>query len=147
MVRLAIAFALCACGSDPGEPLAGTLAIVVDGVTTLPTVGAAIRDGDGAIVIAGTRDISCSTTIDDPLKAGTYVTMPIALETSAQMPFVSVIRVVTGGTLFNGGTGTVTVDGLGGRVTGSVMLTTIDSTEGGDITIEAAGTFDVARCF
>lgn len=136
---------IAACGSDPGEPIGGSLGIEFDGELVIPTVGATVLDSaTTARVILGTRDINCQTTDDDPLERGTYLVFTIDVEPTAQTPFVSVIRVVPGGTHLNGGPGDVTIDAIDDRVTGSVTLATTDDAIG---LITADGTFDVARCF
>lgn len=133
-----------ACGGESGEPIGGDIAIVVGGETVNPSVGAAIADENGAaLVILGTRDITCDTRLETPLKPGTYLTFTVDRNVGAQTPMVSVIRVQTGGAHLNGTAGMVAVDGVGDRITGSVMMTTTDD-ELGDITV--TGTFDVTNC-
>jgi hypothetical protein len=145
MTRLA-PLLLAACGTAAGEPIEGTIAIDVDGELTAPTVGAALPDDGNIFVILGTRDIDCDTALDDQLKRGTYLTFVIAPEPGAQTPFVSVIRVLPGGTHLNGSTGDVTIDAIAGRITGTLAaFSTTDVDEG--IAITASGTFDVAACF
>jgi hypothetical protein len=137
---------VAACGTTAGEPITGTIAIDVGGEIIAPTVGAAVPDNGNVFVLLGTRDIDCDTTLEDQLKRGTYLSFVIAPEAGAQTPFVSVIRVVPGGTHLNGSTGDVVIDALAGRVTGSLAgFSTADPDEG--IAISASGTFDVAACF
>jgi hypothetical protein len=150
---LLVACVLGACGGgDGGEPIGGTIAIDVGDDTVTPTVGAALPDenapGKLAILI-GTRDVSCETTNDSPIKPGTYLSIsgidPVVGE---QMPFVAVIRVEAGGAHLNGTSGDVTIDSFdGGRVTGSITFMTDDEDDAGNvIPITADGTFDVIDC-
>lgn len=138
---------LGACGTEAGEPIGGDVTITVGDEVIEPTVGAALPDDEDptkAMIVVGTRDISCATTITSPLKRGTYLMFTIAPEAGMQTVFTSVIRVESSGSHLNGSTGEVTIDGVGDRVTGSVTFDTTDD-EVGPIT--AAGTFDVVRCF
>ena len=59
---------------------------------------------------------------------------------------VTVIRVESSGTLFNGDLGEVTIDSVGGRITGSLAFTTQDQTDDVITELSAIGTFDVANC-
>jgi hypothetical protein len=145
MIRFALVF-VAACGTAAGAPIAGTITIDVGGDLIAPTVGAAVPDNGNVFVLLGTRDIDCDTTLEDQLQRGVYLSFVIGPEAGAQTPFVSVIRVVPGGTHLNGSTGDVVIDALDGRVTGSLAnFATTDADEG--IEISASGTFDVAACF
>jgi hypothetical protein len=138
---------VAACGGEGGEPISGTLAIDVGGEVTTPTVGAAIPDSGALLAIFGTREIDCDTTVQDNLERGVYLSFAIDPATlGAQMPFVSVIRVVPGGTHLNGGPGDLVIDAVDNRITGSVTFATTDVTDEGDIPITATGTFDVLSC-
>ena len=148
MQRALALVVLAACGGDSGEPIEGDISIDYGGETVAMDVGAAIPDHDAdgnpvTRVLLGTRDISCSTTIQTPLKRGTYVTFPIDRTPGMQMPFVSVIRVEAGGAHLNGTTGTVTIDVIDDQVHGSVMSTTTDADVGDIVT---TGTFAVIDC-
>jgi hypothetical protein len=147
MQRVLVMVLLAACGSEEGEPIEGTVAIDYGGVPIAPSVGAAIPDPDGdpdkALVIIGTRDVSCETRLETPLKRGTYLTFAVDRAPGTQAPFVAVIRVETGGAHLNGSAGEVIIDGIDGRVTGSLTFDTVDDEIGA---ITATGTFDVIDC-
>jgi len=150
MHRLFVTFTcLAACGATAAEPIGGDIAITIDGEVIVPTTGAAIRDTDATklVVVIGTRDISCDTTLGSPLHTGTYVSMRIAREVAAQTDaMVSVIRVDSGGTLVNGAPSDVVIDQLEGRVTGSLTFETQDDSDGTIVTLGVAGSFDVVDC-
>lgn len=139
--------AVPACGAEDGEPIGGDVTITVGDEVIEPTVGAALPDDQDptkALIVVGTRDISCATTITTPLKRGTYLMFSIDPAVGMQTVFTSVIRVESSGSHLNGSSGEVTIDSVEDRVTGSVTFDTTDD-EVGPIT--AAGTFDVLRCF
>ena len=142
------AIAAAACGGDNEEPIAGDVAIGYGDETITPTVGAALDSGDGdpnkALVVIGTRGVSCETTNASNLRKGTYLTFTIDRVVGSQSPFVSVIRIDSGSAHLNGSAGQVTIDAIEDRVTGSVVVDTSDAEIGA---ISAAGTFDVVRCF
>ena len=138
-----------ACGGQDGLPIGGDLVLTVGGEAVTPTVGAAIADRDAKIlVVIGTRDISCETNQQSPLRKGTYVTVVIdptvvGPQAAAQ---VTVVRVDSSGTLFNGNTDEVVIDQIDGRVIGTLDFMTTDETDLGIIDLAAAGTFDVENC-
>lgn len=149
MYRLALGcLCLIACGGQDGIPIAGDIVLAVGSDTITPTVGAAIRDADPdkILVVIGTRDISCQTNLQSPLRKGTYVTMVIAPAVGTQSAQVTVVRVDSSGTLFNGGADEVTIDLVDSRVAGTVDFTIIDETDDGDVELAVAGTFDVENC-
>ena len=140
---------LAACGGDDGEPLGGDITFAVGDEVVTPTTGAAIRDGRDRtlqMIILGTRDISCATTLDTPLRKGTYLTLLIdpAQAPGTQDAMVSMVRVISSGSLINGAITSVTVDELDQRLTGSVTFTTDDPDQA--ITLAASGSFDVVNC-
>jgi hypothetical protein len=139
---------VAACGtSDTGEPIGGTVSVIVGDQTITPTVGAAIADPADetkAILIVGTTTITCETTLNSRLPPGTYLTFGFAQTTGMQSGFVSVIRVEGSSAHLNASTGDIVIDTLDPRVTGSVTFDTTDDMVG---PISAAGTFDVIRCF
>ncbi len=150
MKRLALGFAcLIACGGQDGLAITGDIVLDVGDETVNPTVGAAIRDQDPnkLLIVIGTRDISCQTNLESPLRKGSYVTMivdpAVGVQSTAQ---VTVIRVDSSGTLFNGGTDEVTIDVVEDRVAGSVDFMTIDETDDGPVDLAVSGTFDVENC-
>jgi len=153
MFRHAVAglfLSVAACGGADGLPISGDVVIGVGGEAITPTVGATIRDADGNfLVVIGTRDISCQTNLQSPLRKGTYAMIVIAPVPGGGtfMPGlvdaqVTVIRVQSSGTLFNGGTDSVMLDQLGDVVAGSVDFATSDETV--DLTV--SGTFEVENC-
>ncbi len=148
-MRHAALVLLAACGSADGLEIGGDLQFVVGTETITPTVGAAIPDRDPAklLVVIGTRDISCSTNLESPLRKGTYATMVIDPAAGAQPEaMVTVIRVESSGTLFNGDLSEVTIDSVGDRLTGSLSFTTQDQTDEVITELSAIGSFDVANC-
>jgi hypothetical protein len=152
MSRLVVflGFALVACGSQDGLAIGGDVVIGIGDEAVTPTVGAAIRDTDPdrALIVVGTRDISCDTDLQSPLRKGTYAMIVIdrmaAIQPTAQ---VTVIRVSSSGTLFNGGPDEVTVDQVEGSITGSVDFTITDETDEGSLALTVAGAFEVENCF
>lgn len=150
MYRLALGcVCLLACGSQDGLSIGGDLVFTVGADAVTPTVGAAIRDRDAKIlVVIGTRDISCETNLESPLRKGTYVTVVIDPEVVGPQPMaqVTVVRVDSSGTLFNGGPDEVVIDQIDGRVIGTLDFMTTDETQLGTTDLAATGTFDVANC-
>ncbi len=151
MLRLALGFVcLIACGGEDGLPIAGDLVFTVGDDVIIPTVGAAIPDRDPTkvLVVIGTRDISCQTNLESPLRKGTYVTLVIDPVVGAQATAqVTVVRVDSSGTLFNGNTDEVLIDQVDGRVAGTLDFMTTDETDLGIVDLAATGTFDVESCF
>ena len=103
-------------------------------------------DQDKILIVIGTRDISCQTNLQSPLRKGTYVTMVIDPVAGAQPAQVTVVRVDSSGTLFNGGADEVTIDVVDDRIAGSVDFTTTDETDEGPVDLSVTGTFDVENC-
>jgi hypothetical protein len=144
---LGLGLGLAACGAEDGLAISGDLAFTVGAETITPTVGAVIADSDPdkVLVVIGTRDISCSTKLESPLRKGTYVAMvidPMILGPQAEA-LVTVIRVESSATLFDSATSEVTIDAVQDRLTGSVNFMIQDETEE---VITATGSFDVANC-
>ncbi len=151
MSRLVVScLALVACGSQDGLAIGGDLVVGIGDEAVTPTVGAAIRDTDPdrALIVVGTRDISCDTDLQSPLRKGTYAMIVIdrvaGLQPTAQ---VTVIRVSSSGTLFNGGPDEVAIDQVEGSITGSVDFSITDDTDDGSTELSVAGTFEVENCF
>lgn len=152
MSRLAVllGFALVACGSQDGLAIGGDVVIGVGDEAVTPTVGAAIRDTDPdrALIVVGTRDISCDTDLQSPLRKGTYAMIVIDRVAGTQPAAqVTVIRVNSSGTLFNGDVDEVVIDQVEGSITGSLDFTTTDETDDGTIELTVAGAFEVENCF
>ena len=150
MHRLALGcLCLIACGGQDGLPITGDIILGVGSEVVTPTVGAAIRDADQdkILIVIGTRDISCQTNLQSPLRKGTYVTMVIDPVAGAQPEaHVTVVRVDSSGTLFNGGPDEVTIDVVEDRIAGSVDFMTTDETDEGTVDLSVTGTFDVENC-
>lgn len=148
MSRLLL-LALVACGSEDGLAIGGDLVVGIGDEAVTPTVGAAIRDTDPdrALIIVGTRDISCETDLQSPLRKGTYAMIVIDRVASMQPAQVTVIRVTSSGTLFNGGIDEVVIDQVEGSIAGSVDFSTTDDTDDGGTELSVAGTFEVENCF
>ncbi len=141
--------ALVACGGVDGLEIAGDIALGVGTETITPTVGAAISDIDPAklLIVIGTRDISCETNLESPLRKGTYVAMVIDPVVGVQPEAtVTVIRVESSGTKFNGDSNEGTIDTVEGRITGSVSFVTQDETDEVVTELSAIGSFDVENC-
>ena len=152
MSRLAVllGFALVACGSQDGLAIGGDVVIGSGDEAVTPTVGAAIRDTDPdrALIVVGTRDISCDTDLQSPLRKGTYAMIVIDRVAGTQPAAqVTVIRVSSSGTLFNGDVDEVVIDQVEGSITGSLDFTTTDETDDGAIELTVAGAFEVENCF
>ena len=150
MIRLGAiaAIAAAACGADDEEPLGGDITIAYGDETITPSVGAAVDSGDGdpakALIVIGTRGVSCATTNASNLRKGTFLTFTIDRMIGAQSPIVSVIRIDSSSAHVNGSAGQVTIAAIEDRVTGTVVLDTSDDEIGA---IAASGMFDVVRCF
>jgi hypothetical protein len=137
-----LAFLIACGGGDDGEPIDGDVVFTVGSNTITPSVGAALVDSDDPddmVVIIGTSDLSCETDFDSapPKGTGFFATVPQMVGTHEAFGWV--FRPSS----LNGSGATVIVDGLGGRVTGSIEFDTIDE-EDGEITV--TGTFDVISC-
>lgn len=149
MLRLLLLGSLAACGVESGLSIGGDLTLMVGGETVTPTVGAVIADADPekVMIVIGTRDISCETTLESPLRKGTYVAIvidPVAgTQPEAQ---VTVIRVASSGTLFNGAAGEVVIDEVGARIAGSLDFATQDQMDDVVTDLSAIGSFDVVNC-
>jgi hypothetical protein len=149
MRRLALVLCLVACGSEDGLPISGDVTLSVGDEVIAPTVGAVIRDTDPdkALIVIGTRDISCQTNLQSPLRKGTYAMLVIDRAAGTQPTAqVTVIRVSSSGTLFNGAPNEVTIDQFDNPVTGSVEFSTVDETDDGSTTLTVSGTFEVDNC-
>jgi hypothetical protein len=153
MRSLLLSGVLAACGGDDGIALGGDVNVTYGGEAPIPmAVGAAVADHqagaddpDRALVVFGTRAISCETTLEQVLPRGTYTLFEITRATGAQTPSVGVLRVESGGSHFNATSGDVQITLLDDdRLTGTVAMTTEDADVG---VISVAGTFDVVRCF
>ncbi|HEY5934031.1 MAG TPA: hypothetical protein VIU61_05345 [Kofleriaceae bacterium] len=141
-----LAFLVACGGGDDGEPIDGTVVITVGSNTITPNVGAALVDADDPndmVVIVGTSGVNCSTNFDEAPLEGTafFATVPQTVGTTETFGWVS--RSSSGSLSLNGSSATVIIDGLGDRVTGSVVFDTIDEDDG-EITV--SGTFDVISC-
>jgi hypothetical protein len=149
--RAALAFVACAaCATEDGEPIGGDITLAIDGEPISPGFGAVIRaqnEPPKAMIVIGTRDIDCGTSLNATLKKGTYVTMLIDPAPGTQAAaHVSIVRVESSGTLINGAPDEVTIDAFDRRVTGNLVFETTDGVDDELTTLSAAGTFDVANC-
>jgi len=149
LAAITIGVAVAACGTADFEPIGGDITFTVGTDVITPTAGAAIRDTDPAniLIVIGTRDVSCQTSLGSTLQTGTYLSMLIAREASVQTDVpVSLIRVDSSGTQINGTPTEVTIDTFADRITGSVMFATQDDASGTITSLAANGTFDVIDC-
>lgn len=137
------------CGGDEGEPMEGSLQILVGNDAVTPSVGAALSNPEvpgEMVVLMGTNEVSCSTDLyDEPPQSGTFVMFSTEIATLGPRDTgISVIRLSRSSSSLNSTDGTVTIDAVGERVTGSVVFDTTDDEVG---TIAVTGTFDVLKCF
>jgi len=150
MARLAFGCLwLIACGGQDGLPIGGDVVLAVGSETIAATVGAVIRDSvpEKALIVLGTRDISCETNLQSPLRKGTYAIIVIDRAAGPQVTAqVTVIRVESSGTLFNGDVDEVMIDQFDSTITGSVDFATTDETDLGVVDLSVTGTFEVENC-
>lgn len=137
------------CGGDEGEPMEGSLQILVGNDPVTPSVGAALDNPEAEgemVIIMGTKEISCGTDLyDSPPQSGTFVMFSTEIATLGPRDVgVSVLRLSPSSGSSNSTDGTVTIDSVGERVTGSVVFETTDDDVG---SITVTGTFDVIACF
>lgn len=140
------------CGSSGGggEPQHGTASAQYGTTTHAMTVGAAILDPNVAgnmIVELGNDNVSCGVDLDNEFPpSGLYVYFSVSKTTPGTDANATVTVISSSGNNIDADTsnGTVTVDAIDTRVTGSVTFSSSTQTVS---TITATGTFDVKKCF
>jgi hypothetical protein len=152
-IVLALALATAACGGDDGEPITGSIAMDYGGDAAAFKVGSVVEDENTPgkmIVQVGTNDVNCDTYLDNlfsfnnPKGTFLYFSVDPAPGTYTDF-FINAMRSDGDGTKINASFGSVTIDTVDGRVTGTVNE--FDTTDDEVGTITASGTFDVLKCF
>lgn len=142
---------VAACGSS-GEPMKGDVMYTYGTSHPKMAYGAAVEDKQMAgnmLVQLGDDNVDCGTDLQGfslGAPSGTFVYFSVSATTpgtdanafiSAQQSNASHVNV-------NASSGTVTIDTIDTRVTGSLTFSTTDQTVG---TISVMGNFDVKKCF
>ena len=144
--------AVAACGPS-GEPMKGDIMYTYGSSHPKMVVGAAIEDTQTAgnmLVELGDDNIDCSVNLDRFVlfggPAGTYVFFSVNATTPGTDAnvFISAEQATHSSTNINEASGTVTIDTIDTRVTGSLTFSTTDDKIG---TISVSGNFDVKKCF
>jgi hypothetical protein len=152
-MRKIIGLLLCAgCGGIEGEPIEGDIAIQYGDSSPDLVVGTAVQDeNDPALMLVqiGSNNVDCDTYLDRLFSftnpEGTFVFFSVDQAPGAYDDgFVAAMRSDNNNTKVNQAPGSITIDTVEPRVSGSVTFSTTDE-EVGEIT--ASGTFDVLRCF
>jgi hypothetical protein len=144
---------VAACGPS-GEPMKGSIAFTYG--TSMPKMafGAAVasKDTPGQMVVQmGDDNLDCGTDLADSgitfnPPSGTFVYFLVDATTpgSDASAEISVQRSSSNSLSINEAGGTVTIDTVMPRVTGSLTFTTTDMDVG---EISVSGNFDIKRCF
>jgi hypothetical protein len=152
-MRIIWALALAACGGTSGEPIEGDVSINYGGDTIDFIVGAVVEDENTPgqmLVQLGTDKIDCDSNLDNLFSFnnpdGTFLFFSVDQEPGTYTDgFISAMRADGGSTHINSSTGSVTIEIVGDRVTGTVDEFSTTDDEVGEIT--AGGSFDVLKCF
>jgi hypothetical protein len=141
---------LVACGTS-GEPMNGDITLMYGDSSPKLIVGAAVEDTDAPgqmLVEMGDDNVDCDTNFSQLSfgVSGTFVYFSVDATTPGTQSdlFVTVLRSSGNHLSSNSTDGTVTIDTVSPRVTGSIMFETTDN-DVGPITVN--GSFDVKRCF
>ena len=149
---LGIVVCVAACGSS-GEPMKGDIMYTYGTGHPKMVVGAAVKNKDTPtemIVQLGDDNVDCSTDLSQLTliggPSGTFVYFSVNATTPGTNASASISAQHSSGnnTNINEGTGSVTIDTIDTRVTGSLTFSTTDQTAG---TIAVTGNFDVKKCF
>lgn len=152
-MRTILALLACgACGGIEGDPIEGTVEIQYGESSPDLVVGSVVEDDNTPglmLVQLGSDNVDCDTYLDVFLSfsnpEGTFLYFSVdRLPGTYTDGFISAMRSDGGTTKINASSGSVTIDAVEPRVTGSVTFETTDDEVG---TISASGTFDVKRCF
>ena len=147
-----VAASLGACGTS-GEPMKGDVMYTYGTDHPKMVVGTAVKNKDTPtemVVQLGDDNVDCSTYLNELFlvggPSGTFVYFSVDATTPGTNTSASISAQHSSGnnTNINESTGTVTIDTIGARVTGSLMFSTTDQDVG---TIAVAGSFDVKKCF
>ena len=156
MIGMKLAFAIVlvtACGGNSGEPLRGDITLQYGSDRPKLVVGTAVTDTNTAgrmLVQLGSDNVDCETYLDVffsfDYPSGSFVFFSVdstqpGTSGSADVGFA---KSAGDSTTINITTGSVTIDALSPRVTGTVTATTTDDEAG---TLTVSGSFDVKRCF
>jgi hypothetical protein len=152
MRRAWLILGMLGCGGTSGEPLEGDIAIDYGGRIPDLVVGAAVQDEsdeEGMLVQIGSDKVDCDTYLDRffdfNIPNGTFVYFTVDKESgSYPQTLVGAMRSTSSSVTVNVAPGSVTIDAIEPRVTGSVSFNVNDDEIG---TISVSGTFDVVRCF
>lgn len=152
-MKLAFAIVLVTACGDSGEPLHGDIMLQYGSDTPKLTVGAAVIDTNMAnhmLVQLGSDNVDCGTyldvffSLDYPSGSFVYFSVDSTQPGTSGSADVGFAKSADNSTAINLTTGSVTIDTLSPRVTGTVSATTTDDEAG---TLTVSGTFDVKRCF
>jgi hypothetical protein len=142
-------------GGTSGETANGTAMIDFIGDQSTISVGAALAEADSPgkmLVVFGTNHIDCGfdPQSDSLPESGTYVSFSASATTpgtDAQAQ-VSVEKITSSSIDGYSSNGSVTIDAIADRVTGSIQFTDMSQDENGNPeTVSVSGTFDVKKCF
>lgn len=143
---------LVACGTS-GEPMKGDVVFTYGTSTPKMVVGAAVMNKDmpgQMLVQIGDDNVDCGTYLDAGITfsapSGTFAYFNVDATTPGTNASASIsVEHSTGNNIsINESTGTVTIDTVMPRVTGSLTFMTTDMDVGA---ISVTGNFDVKRCF
>jgi hypothetical protein len=141
---------LIACGTS-GEPMSGDIAVTYGDEMPKMVVGAAVEDMDTPgqmLVQMGDDNVDCDTYFGGLSfgNSGTFVYFSVDATTpGTQSDLYITVEHSTGRHVSSNSTeGTVTIETVSPRVTGSLTFQTTDNDVG---SITVSGSFDVKRCF
>ena len=143
---------LAACGTS-GEPMSGDVVFHYGTDTPMLVVGTAVMDTNQAgnmLVQLGSDNVDCDTyldvffSLDYPSGSFVYFSVDSMTPGTVTDAAISVAKSDNNHTSINLGSGSITIDAVSPRVTGSLTATLTDDTVG---TIDVSGGFDVKRCF
>jgi hypothetical protein len=153
-MKLAFAIVLVtACGGSSGEPLHGDIMLRYGNDTPKLVVGTAVADTNTAghmLVQLGSDNVDCGTyldvffSFDYPSGSFVYFSVDSTQPGTSGSADVSFAKSADNSTTINITPGSVTIDALSPRITGTVSAMTTDDEAG---TLMVSGTFDVKRCF
>jgi hypothetical protein len=150
---LAIAFSTTAACGTSGEPMTGDVVFHYGTDTPELVVGAAVMDTNQAgnmLVQLGSDNVDCDTyldvffSLDYPSGSFVYFSVDSATPGTVTDAAISVAKSNNNHTSINLGSGSITIDAVSPRVTGTLTATLTDETVGA---IDVSGSFDVKRCF
>jgi|SRR3569623_90137 len=143
---------VAACGTS-GEPMKGDIMYTYGSSHPKMVVGSAVEDKQtpGQMLIQlGDDNVDCSTNLDNFVLIGGPIGTFVYFSVNATTPGTDTSATISAeqssrnNTSINESSGTVTIDTIDTRVTGSLMFSTTDQDVG---TISVSGNFDVKKCF